>query len=274
MMLANQNSNEVMPRRNSSRSSSVVSSMSHALETGWKYWSRISRRSASLPLLLALLVAAASTLGHAMHVKTFDGAVYDMMVPGTYSYLKSGRLQIQATQFLCSGPHLSCVNGVAIAYGDSLVRFSIQTNKLVVARGSSNVSSLAVFKATAHQNAYRVFLVSDRSSYVDVVMSAKSYGNSLDVNVAATPFIKRQGVDGFLGNGNGNRADDVTDSHTLTNRFKISSTSNLFTCASGGCQFVPLAAADKLASPPVTALQQGFTQVDATKLPVSTFKPN
>ncbi len=197
-----------------------------------------------------------------------------MNVPGTFSYLKSGRLQVQASMSICGGSKVSCINGVAIAYGGSLVRFSIQANKLVVARGSSDMSSLVVFKSTAKQDAYRVFMVSDRNSYVDVVMGTQQYGSYIDVNVAATPFIKRQGVDGFLGNGNGNPADDVTEQAVLANRFKISSTSNLFTCVSDGCQFVPLTAADKLPSSPVAVLQQGYTQVDVAKLPVSTFKPN
>ncbi|WP_426750327.1 VWD domain-containing protein [Myxococcus sp. Y35] len=274
MVSTEQDPHEVMPRRASWRPISIVSSIPHALGTGWRYGSSISRRSASLPLLLALLVAAVSTSGHAAHIKTLDGARFDLQTPGTFSHLKSGRLQIQTSMFLCQEPTESCINGVAIAYGTSLVRLFIQTNRLVVARGSSDVSSLVVFKATANQNSYRLFLTPDRKSYVDVTVRTGQHGKHLEVNVAITPLIKKQGVDGLLGNGNGNPADDVTNAAEAGRRFKISSTSNLLTCASGSCQFVPLTAADKLASPPVKALQQGFTQIDATKLPVSTFNPN
>ncbi|WP_141621344.1 hypothetical protein [Myxococcus sp. AB036A] len=222
---------------------------------------------------MALFAASAPTSAFAAHLKTIDGKWFDFMPSGVYSLLKSGRLQVQASQSPSAPPGVGSIKAVAIAYGKSLVRFFLQGDKLVVARGSSNASSLVVFRSGVNPNSYRVFSPHDPASYFDIDMGSSQFGNYLNVAAVASPFLRRQGIEGVLGNGNGNPLDDVVDNQELNRRFRLPESNNLFACASGDCQLVPLSSADKLMNMSIKA-PQGYSKVDVAKLSVRAFVSN
>jgi len=222
---------------------------------------------------MVVLTALVPTFAFAARLKTIDGKWIDFMPSGVYTLLKSGRLQVQVLQVPSGPPGVGSIKAVAIAYGKSLVRLSVQENKLVVSRGSSDVSSLVVFRATANPNVWRVYSISDPASYVDVRLASAPSGSFLDVAAEVSPFFRRQGIHGLLGNGNQDPTDDVGDSGLLARQFRVPELGSLFSCAPANCQLVSLIAADKLANQPVKA-PQGYTKVDITQLPVSAVAAN
>ncbi|WP_141592270.1 hypothetical protein [Myxococcus sp. AB056] len=273
MVSTNQNPNDVMPRRASCYAMTSASSMPHAPRAGLSRL-RSSLQTTSLALLLALLATVVPNFAFAAHLKTIDGKWFDFVPSGVFSLLKSGRLQVQVAQKPQVGaPGVGSIYGVAIAHGESLMHFVLQGNKLVVTRGSSNASSLVVFRSTVNPSSYRVFPKTDPASYIDISTNSPQSGNYLNVAAVASLFIRTQGVDGLLGNGNGNPLDDVADNAQLVKLFQLPDNNNLFTCTPGNCQFVPLNAADKSANLSVKA-PQGYSKVDIAKLPVSTIASN
>ncbi|MCE9672604.1 hypothetical protein LY474_32825 [Myxococcus stipitatus] len=272
MVSTNRTFNEVMPRRGSCCIPTSRFSVSHAPGAGLS-WLRLFRQNTSLALLMVLLTALAPTFAFAAHLKTIDGKWFDFMPSGVYTLLKSGRLQVQVLQAPSGPPGVGSIKAVAIAYGKSLVRFSVQEKKLVVSRGSSDVSSLVVFKSAENPSGWRVFLISDPASYVDVSLASAPSGSFLNVAAEVSPFFRRQGIHGLLGNGNQGPTDDIVDNELLAKKFRVLESGNLFTCDPANCQLVSLTAADKSVSQPVKA-PQGYVKVDIAKLPVSPVTAN
>ncbi|DBA00387.1 TPA: hypothetical protein N0F65_000572 [Lagenidium giganteum] len=198
------------------------------------------------------------------HVKSLDGATFDLMHTGVFKFVEGKNFQVHGAIRKCA--NAGCVYGIAVQFGDSIARLVADDKKIQLARGSSSLSDITITRQDGHANNYRVFSVSDPATYIDVNLGSFGGGAYLDVTCRLSPAMLN-GVNGVLGNGNGNPADDEKNADKLAAAHKVSG-ANLFTCG-GGCEDVkkPKLPSDSIKLDPVAVLTQGYKAVPESEVP-------
>lgn len=213
------------------------------------------------------------------HLETLDGEKFDFHTPGVYTIISSGAFQVQGFQDHCvllsKVTSLGCYRGMAVAFGDAVVRLFMDEakNNIVVAKGSDNYSTwLDVQKLEGHTEGYRVFTKVDMLSFVDVTTESYLGDKYLNLAFQVSPYFRTTELTGLLGNGNSVQEREETDVTALAEKFNVDMATNLLTCTTNCGSLVPAAtAADSNAVtliPSTTAgnaFFQGYTPYPATQ---------
>lgn len=174
------------------------------------------------------------------HFATLDGYKYDFQEAGVFKLFDSQNFAVQIFQDKCGKAPLratspSCVTGVALRFGTSIIRFQLQGATIAYSKAYPSTredpSWFAVQNTKGDGNAYRVYLASDRGTWVDIVR----YAIGLNVGLQVSPYFQTDDVSGLLGNWNGDAKDDVQDPTRRANENVVDLNDNLFTCDAATC---------------------------------------
>ncbi|DBA05268.1 TPA: hypothetical protein N0F65_007430 [Lagenidium giganteum] len=160
---------------------------------------------------------------------------------------------------------VGCIYGVAIQVNKSIIRLVAEGNDLSLTKGTSTISDFRVMKPKRGRG-YRIFLVSDPSTYIEVYMGNFAGVSVFDVSVHLSTFMRNNNVNGMLGNANGNKNDDIRDSTTLNRLCRLTG-ANLFTCIDCSTLMKSALPSDCIKMEPVPVLcQGGYTVVNESTI--------
>ncbi|KAJ0391799.1 hypothetical protein ATCC90586_006413 [Pythium insidiosum] len=209
------------------------------------------------------------------HMLSLDGVGFDFQRSGYFNLVQTRGLRVDIKMYKC-GANLafSCSDAVAIRNGESVVRFFIRNNVMLLSRATQELTDLSVFQAKGNPNSYRVFVLSDPSTYIDVSMGIYMNRGYFDVAAVLSPYMRADGtVTGLLGNGNGRPGDDLTAPDSLELLWTLSARENLIV-ASGDALTALLAPHnedDDLALPAIPALEAAYNLLPTA---IINFLPN